>query len=48
MARLETWLVPKFVEFCDELPKTESGKVTRRALRERDAMQNEGGDQCVG
>ncbi|MEJ2117497.1 MAG: class I adenylate-forming enzyme family protein [Alphaproteobacteria bacterium] len=41
-ARLETWLVPKFVEFCQELPKTESGKITRRALRERLASEKEG------
>ncbi len=34
MTRLETWLVPKFIEFRDELPKTDSGKVKRRALRE--------------
>jgi len=36
MARLEPPLVPKFVEFCETLPKTESGKVTRRVLRERE------------
>ncbi len=34
-ARLETWLVPKLIEFCAVLPKTESGKVTRKVLRER-------------
>ena len=34
-ARLETWLVPKFIEFRDALPKTDTGKITRRALRER-------------
>jgi len=32
--RLEPWLQPKFYEFCAELPKTESGKITRRLLRE--------------
>jgi long-chain acyl-CoA synthetase len=47
MARLETWLVPKFIEFCQELPKTESGKITRRALRERAAPESEGGDPCA-
>jgi len=44
MARLEPSLVPKFVEFCDTLPKTESGKVTRRLLRERDG---EGANPCA-
>lgn len=31
--RLEPHLVPKHVEFCDALPKTESGKITRTPLR---------------
>jgi amino acid adenylation domain-containing protein len=30
--RLENFMVPKFVEFCDSLPKTASGKIRRRAL----------------
>jgi len=33
-ARLEDFMVPKIVEFCDSLPKTESGKVSKKALRE--------------
>jgi long-chain acyl-CoA synthetase len=31
-SRLEGHLVPRFVEFCAALPKTESGKTRRRAL----------------
>lgn len=31
--RLEPHLVPKIIELCEELPKTESGKITRFALR---------------
>jgi amino acid adenylation domain-containing protein len=30
--RLEDFMVPKFLEFRDELPKTESGKISRRRL----------------
>jgi long-chain acyl-CoA synthetase len=33
-ARLETRLVPRFFEFCETLPKTESGKITKRLLCE--------------
>ncbi|MDX2276862.1 MAG: class I adenylate-forming enzyme family protein [Hyphomonadaceae bacterium] len=33
-ARLPTWLAPKFIEFCEGLPKTETGKVVRKPLRE--------------
>lgn len=33
-SRLEDFMVPKIVEFCDSLPKTESGKVSKRALRD--------------
>lgn len=32
--RLESHLVPKFIEFCDALPKTDSGKIRRAALAE--------------
>jgi long-chain acyl-CoA synthetase len=31
--RLEPWLQPKFFEFLDDLPKTDSGKITRHPLR---------------
>jgi amino acid adenylation domain-containing protein len=31
-ARLEEFMVPKFVEFVASLPKTESGKISKRAL----------------
>jgi acyl-coenzyme A synthetase/AMP-(fatty) acid ligase len=31
-ANLEDFMVPKFVEFVDELPKTSSGKVKKLAL----------------
>ncbi len=31
---LEDFMVPKFVEFRDELPKTESGKISRRLIEE--------------
>jgi long-chain acyl-CoA synthetase len=47
MKRLETWLVPKIIQFCKELPKTESGKITRRELRERLAAKA-ASDQCAG
>jgi long-chain acyl-CoA synthetase len=29
---LEDFMVPKLVEFRDELPKTESGKISRRLV----------------
>ena len=32
--RLESFMVPKYVEIRDSLPKTETGKVTKAALRE--------------
>jgi len=32
--RLETFMVPKYVEFVDEMPKTDTGKVRRAALRD--------------
>ncbi|WP_454017908.1 AMP-binding enzyme [Azospirillum sp. Marseille-Q6669] len=32
--RLESHLVPKFIEIRDELPKTESGKIKRAMLAE--------------
>ncbi|HVJ66180.1 MAG TPA: long-chain fatty acid--CoA ligase, partial [Bdellovibrionota bacterium] len=32
--KLTSYKVPKFVEFIDELPKTNVGKILRRALRE--------------
>ena len=31
---LTSYKVPKYVEFCNELPKTNVGKILRRALRE--------------
>lgn len=31
-ARLESFMVPKFVEFRDSLPKTESGKIRRKSV----------------
>lgn len=34
-AHLEDFMVPKFVEFCDALPATDSGKVNRKELRAR-------------
>jgi long-chain acyl-CoA synthetase len=35
--RLESFMVPREVRFVDDLPKTTTGKVRRRDLRERDA-----------
>jgi amino acid adenylation domain-containing protein len=32
-SRLEKWMVPKYVEFRRELPKTDTGKIRARALR---------------
>jgi long-chain acyl-CoA synthetase len=46
-ARLENWLVPKVVQFRDELPKTESGKITRLALRERGAPPKKDTGSCA-
>jgi len=31
-ARLESFMVPKYVEFVDGLPKTDNGKIKRQAL----------------
>jgi acyl-coenzyme A synthetase/AMP-(fatty) acid ligase len=31
-ANLENYMVPKFVEICQSLPKTESGKIKKSAL----------------
>jgi len=45
--RLESWLVPKFVQFCDGIPKTESGKITRLALRESAAPPKKDADPCA-
>lgn len=33
LARLESYMVPKFVEIVDALPKTDSGKITKTGLR---------------
>ena len=33
---LTAYKIPKIVEFCDELPKTNVGKVLRRALKQQD------------
>jgi long-chain acyl-CoA synthetase len=33
LANLEDFMVPKFVEFCSELPKTPSGKIKKSELR---------------
>jgi long-chain acyl-CoA synthetase len=33
-AKLEDFMVPRIVEFCGSLPKTESGKISKRAIRE--------------
>jgi long-chain acyl-CoA synthetase len=46
MARLEPSLVPKFVEFSETLPKTESGKVTRRLLRQSES-ESDGARLCA-
>jgi acyl-coenzyme A synthetase/AMP-(fatty) acid ligase len=34
-ANLEDYMVPQQVEFLAELPKTESGKISHRSLREK-------------
>ncbi len=36
---LEDFMVPKFVEFRDELPKTESGKISRRQVDAKEAAE---------
>ena len=33
-ARLEDFMVPKYVEFRGELPKSENGKIARRQIAE--------------
>jgi len=33
---METFMVPKFVEFMDSLPKTPNGKIDKRQLKERE------------
>jgi acyl-CoA synthetase (AMP-forming)/AMP-acid ligase II len=33
---VETFMVPKFVEFMDSLPKTPNGKIDKRQLKERE------------
>jgi long-chain acyl-CoA synthetase len=37
VSRLASYKVPKQIEFRDELPKTNVGKILRRALRDDDA-----------
>ncbi len=37
VTRLASYKVPKQIEFRDELPKTNVGKILRRALRDDDA-----------
>jgi long-chain acyl-CoA synthetase len=34
VTRLASYKVPKYIEFRDELPKTNVGKILRRALRD--------------
>lgn len=34
LQRLESFMVPQQVVFCEQLPRTDSGKVSKRALRE--------------
>ncbi|MGA9338535.1 MAG: long-chain fatty acid--CoA ligase, partial [Pseudolabrys sp.] len=34
VSRLASYKVPKYIEFRDELPKTNVGKILRRALRD--------------
>ncbi len=38
---LTGYKVPKFVEFCDELPKSNVGKILRRVVRERELAKTE-------
>ncbi|MEJ1161505.1 class I adenylate-forming enzyme family protein [Prosthecomicrobium sp. N25] len=35
---LEDFMVPKYVQFRDDLPKTDTGKISRRLVAEQDAM----------
>lgn len=37
---LTAYKIPKIIEFVDELPKTNVGKILRRALREKQAIEN--------
>lgn len=39
--RLEGLLVPKYIEFCEELPKTESGKIRKATLRKMSGAAHE-------
>jgi long-chain acyl-CoA synthetase len=38
-SRLASYKVPKQIEFRDELPKTNVGKILRRALRDEPSQQ---------
>jgi fatty-acyl-CoA synthase len=38
--KMASYKYPRIVEFVDELPKTGSGKILKRALRDRES------DQC--
>ncbi len=35
-AHLEDFMVPKYIEFCDRLPKTSSGKIAKKDLKMRE------------
>jgi acyl-coenzyme A synthetase/AMP-(fatty) acid ligase len=34
--RLDDFMVPKYVEFCDTLPATGTGKISKRELAQRE------------
>lgn len=36
-SRLEDYMVPRFIEFCTQLPKTETGKIRRAEVRRQSA-----------
>ena len=38
--RMESFMIPKYVEFLDELPKTSNGKVDKSALKNRDPIKH--------
>jgi long-chain acyl-CoA synthetase len=37
-ANLEDFMVPKYIEFCDQLPKTSSGKIAKKDLTMREEL----------
>ncbi|HET9653162.1 MAG TPA: AMP-binding protein [Usitatibacter sp.] len=48
LGRLESFMAPKYVEFVDRLPVTDTGKVKRAALAAKPAVPSKGGNKSAG